>query len=72
MKIQLIHTYQSDFNESLSDLWTPFFKTRNTSANYTYNENRENPWFNEDCEEKRHIFLQKFNYFRSNKNAESE
>ncbi|MCG7875034.1 MAG: reverse transcriptase domain-containing protein [Candidatus Thiodiazotropha endolucinida] len=70
--VNAIDSYLSDFNEILSDVCTPFFKTCNTSVNYTYNEKRENPWFNADCEEKRYIFQQNLNYFRTNKNAESQ
>ena len=45
----------------------PFVK----SSKVNNNEKRENPWFNEDCEEKRHVFLQKLNTFRTFKNDES-
>ena len=66
-----INSYLSDFNEILSNVCIPFFKTYNTNSSYQYDENRENPWFNEAREEKRYIFLQKLNIFRANKDAES-
>ena len=49
----------------------PFLKSSKVNNSYKYDENRENPWFNEDCEEKRHVFLQKLNIFRTFKNDES-
>ena len=66
-----IHSYLSDFNETLSDVCTPFLKTCNTNSSNQYDVKRENPWFNEECEKKRYIFLQKLNLFHANKDAES-
>ena len=67
-----ITTYLSNFNEILSDACTPFFKTCKITSDFQYDENKENPWFNDDCEEKRYIFLQKLNIFRSNRDTESQ
>ena len=41
------------------------------TCNTKYDEKLENLWFNEECEEKKYIFLQKLNLFRANKDAES-
>ena len=48
-----------------------FFKNCHVSSDYQYVERKENPWFNEICQEKRYIFLQKLSLFRQNKNFQS-
>ena len=64
-------SYLSDFNEILSNVCTPFFKSCKANNSYQYEEKRENPCFNEECEEKRYVLLQRLNIFRTNNNAES-
>ena len=51
-----INLYLMDFNELLSEVCSPFFKNCHFSTDYQYVERKENPWFNEICQEKIHIF----------------
>ena len=66
-----INLYLADFNDIFSNVCSPFFKSSKVNNSYKYDEKHENPWFNEDCEEKRHVFLQKLNLFRTLKNDKS-
>ena len=66
-----VNAYLTSFNEILSDVCSPFFKKCKFGGNSAYDEIRENPWFNEACQEKRYIFLQKLNIFRLHKDSAS-
>ena len=54
-----------DLNELLSEVCSPFFYFFNchVSSDYQYVERKENPWFNEIWQEKRHIILHKHYFY---------
>lgn len=66
-----INSCLTDFNGILTDVCSPYFRESKSSTNYIFNESKENPWFNEECAEKRYIFLQKLNLYRNFNNTES-
>ena len=70
------NAYLSEFSSILENVASPLFKatsnkTNTNSTERCVDEKKSNPWYNEQCIEKKHYFLRKLDKYRETKDDES-
>ena len=67
-----INTCLNDFVSIFDDVCEPIFKkTKPSNSCNEYSFKRENPWYTDECNEKRHYFLHFLNKYRESKTDEN-
>ena len=66
----------SDFTSIIEEAAAPHFKkisqsTKNASRNDFFSNTKENPWYDEECYEKKYYFLHKLDTYRKLKSDEN-